>query len=306
MRNAFINAILDECTRREDVFVISGDAGLGVFDDFQKQFPDRFLNLGVAEQNAATHAAGMAMAGFKVYLYNIVPFVLYRCYEQVRNDICYQELPVTLVGIGCGLSYAPMGMTHYSIEDLGVARSLPNLAVYSPADPTEAEAAARATLISNGPTYVRIAKRGEPNIHAQVPQDFSKPLQLFDGKDVAIVFHSTIADEVLAAQHILKSKDVAVKVISLPQIAPCPMDALNEMLKGIQHVVVVEEHYVNSGLGAQLGLWSIEHRPAWKMSCMGIRPEFVHAVKKQGGMREYYGISKEHIVSHVLQLLGRS
>jgi len=178
MRNAFVDTIIEASLQRDDVFIISGDAGLGVFDDFQKQCPDRFLNLGIAEQNMIGWAAGMALAGFRVYVYNIVPFVLYRCFEQVRNDICYQKLPVTLIGIGSGLTYSPMGMTHYSLEDLAIARSLPNLRVFSPADPTEAESAARLTLTGGSPNYVRLAKRGEPRIHLDGPPDVTKPLKL--------------------------------------------------------------------------------------------------------------------------------
>src|SRR5690242_9623991 len=129
MRNAFIDTILASCGQRDDIFIISGDAGLGVFDNFKEKFPGRFLNLGAAEQNTISFAAGLALTGFKVVVYNIIPFVLYRCYEQVRNDICYQDLPIILAGIGSGLTYSPQGMTHYSIEDLGIARTLPNLTV---------------------------------------------------------------------------------------------------------------------------------------------------------------------------------
>lgn len=303
MRNAFIDTVIEECLRRDDIFIISGDAGLGVFDEFSKRRPDRFLNLGVAEQNAIGCAAGMALAGFRVYVYNIVPFVMYRCYEQVRNDICYQQLPVTLVGIGSGFSYAPMGMTHYSIEDLGVAQTLPNLRVFSPADPTEAEAAARFTLTGSEPTYVRLAKRGEPRVHLDALPDVTRPIQLAEGRDVALVFHGTVVGEVLEAHRILGEMGVSAKVISLPLINPCPIDQLDEMLAGIGQVVTIEEHFVDSGLGCRLALWSAANRPNWRLSRMGVKPEYVHAVKKQEGMRAHYGLTSTHIASHVRSLL---
>ena len=306
MRNAFIDTVIEACLQRDDIFIISGDAGLGVFDDFQKQRPDRFLNLGIAEQNMIGCAAGMALTGFRVYVYNIVPFVLYRCYEQVRNDICYQQLPVTLIGIGSGLTYSPMGMTHYSVEDLGIAQTLPNLHVFSPADPAEAESAARVTLAGDSPTYVRLAKRGEPRIHLDAPPDVTRPLRLVDGSDVALVFHGTVVNEVMAAQETLSEMGVSVQVISLPQIAPCPMDRLNAMLADVGQVVSVEEHFVDSGLGSRLAYWHAAHRPEWKLSCLGIKPEYIHVIKKQDGMRQHYGLTAEHIVSHVCGLLGRS
>src|SRR5271157_1317344 len=165
MRNTFIDTVVEASRERKDIFIISGDAGLGVFDDFKDTHSDRFLNLGIAEQDMASFSAGLSITGFKVFMYNIIPFLLYRCYEQVRNDICYQALPVVLVGIGSGVTYAPMGMTHYSVEDLGIAQTLPNLKVFSPSDPIEAKLAADYSLGSESPVYVRLAKRGEPNIH---------------------------------------------------------------------------------------------------------------------------------------------
>ena len=303
MRNAFIDTVIEECLRRDDIFIISGDAGLGVFDKFTKQRPDRFLNLGVAEQNAIGCAAGMALAGFRVYVYNIIPFVLYRCYEQVRNDICYQKLPVTLVGIGSGFSYAPMGMTHYSVEDIGLAQTLPNLRVFSPADPAEAESVARVTLAESGPTYVRLAKRGEPRIHHGAAPEVTLPLQLTEGRDVALVFHGTVVNEVLEARRMLGDMSISAMVISLPLINPCPVDKLNEMLAGVSQVVTIEEHFVDSGLGSKLAFWSATHRPSWRLSCMGVKSEYVHAIRKQDGMRQHYGLTAEYIALHVSELL---
>ena len=306
MRNAFVDTVIEASLQRDDIFIISGDAGLGVFDDFQKQRPGRFLNLGVAEQNMIGWAAGMALTGFRVYVYNISPFVLYRCYEQVRNDICYQKLPITLIGIGSGLTYSPMGMTHYSVEDLAITQSLPNLHVYSPADPAEAEAAARLSLVGDNPTYVRLAKRGEPRIHLGEALDVTRPLPLADGHDVALVFHGTVVNEVMEAQKRLDGMGVSAKVISLPQISPCPIDLLDDMLRNIPWVVSVEEHFVDSGLGSRLAFWHAAHRPEWDLSCLGIPPEYVHVVKKQDGMRQHYGLTAEHIVSHVCGLIGRN
>ncbi|ODS30339.1 MAG: transketolase pyridine binding subunit [Candidatus Scalindua rubra] len=139
MRNTVINKITEYAEEDKNVFFVSGDAGYGVLDEYKKCFPNRYLNLGVAEQNMISFSAGLGLAGYNVFIYNIVPFVLYRCYEQVRNDICYQRLPVTLIGIGSGVTYAPQGITHYGVEDVSIARTLPNLVILSPSDPIEAE-----------------------------------------------------------------------------------------------------------------------------------------------------------------------
>ncbi len=115
MRRAVINTITEFAKKEKKAFMIVGDAGYGVMDEFCRFFPERFLNLGVAEQNMIGFSAGLAMAGFKVFVYDIIPFLLYRAYEQIRNDICYQRLPLTLIGIGSGITYAPQGITHYAV-----------------------------------------------------------------------------------------------------------------------------------------------------------------------------------------------
>lgn len=303
MRNTFVNSIIDLTRGREDVFIISGDAGLGVFDSFQEECPDRFLNMGVAEQNMLSFAAGLGMSGFKVYAYNIVPFVLYRCYEQVRNDICYQEVPVVLVGVGSGVSYAPGGMTHYSVEDLGVARTLPNLTVISPIDPVEAKSAAQFSLDAKSPVYVRLAKRGEPNIHTDEMIDITSPQLIADGDDVAIVFHGSIGIEVVHARELLQERGIFPRLISVPVVQPAPLGRLYGMLGGIKYVVSVEEHFVGSGLGSVLAGDYCRAMPAWELFRLGIRDGFIHEVKTCEGMREYFGISAGKIASFVEGML---
>ena len=299
MRNTFINTIIDACKTREDVFIISGDAGLGVFDEFKDVYQDRFLNLGVAEQNMTSFAAGLALSDFKVYLYNIIPFVLYRCYEQVRNDICYQELPVTLVGIGSGITYSPQGMTHYSVEDLGIAQTLPNIKAFSPIDPIEAKLAARYSLSCESPVYVRLAKRGEPNIHKSENFDITEPQLIEDGEDIALVFHGSIGLEVLKTREILKKDGILPKFISIPMVMPINIEKLLSLLKSTKCVITVEEHFINSGIGSMLSREYVKTNPGWKLFTLGIQDEFIHVIKDLDGMREYFGISASKIAEYI-------
>lgn len=291
MRNTFINTVIEASKKREDIFIISGDAGLGVFDEFQEEYPDRFLNLGVAEQNMASFSAGLSMTGFKVYAYNIIPFLLYRCYEQVRNDICYQKQAVTLVGIGSGVTYAPQGMTHYSVEDLGIAQTLPNLKVFSPIDPIEAKLAALYSLDSKSPVYVRLAKRGEPDIHKKNVFDITKPRLIDNGDEIAIVFHGSIGLEAIKAKDILLKKGINPRLISIPMVLPLDFEGLFSMLTDVKAVVSIEEHFINSGLGAILSREYVKRRPNWSLHCLGITDKFIHEIKDLDGMRDYFGIS---------------
>ena len=276
MRNTFINTIIDACKERDDIFMISGDAGLGVFDEFKENYPDKFLNLGVAEQNMASFSAGLAMANYKVYMYNIIPFILYRCYEQVRNDICYQELPVVLVGIGSGITYAPQGMTHYSVEDIGIAQTLPNLTVIYPIDPIEARLAASYSLNTENPVYVRLAKRGEPDIHQNDDFDITKPQVLRDGADIAILFHGSISTEVMEAYNELASEDIYPKLVSVPMLQPLNEEVLLDMLSDVKFVISVEEHFENSGLGNIVTRMYVRYNPSWQLKIMGIPYKFIH------------------------------
>lgn len=291
MRNTFMNTIMGTCMEREDIYIVSGDAGLGVFDDFKEKLPDRFINMGVAEQNMASFSAGLAMTGFKVYLYNITPFLIYRCYEQVRNDICYQEMPVVMVGIGSGLTYAPAGMTHYSVEDIGVAQTLPNLIVLSPIDPVEAKLAAQYSLNSNAPVLVRIPKNGEPVIHKDDNFDITRPCLIEDGEDISILFHGSISIEVMKANQLLRKEGIFPRLISVPMVQPLDAEGLFRMLQGSRHVLCVEEHFVNTGLGAILTREYIKEKPSWDFHLMGITDRFIHEIKDIHGMREFFGIS---------------
>ncbi len=299
MRNAFVNTVLNNAKKRKDMFIISGDAGLGVFDELKEGCADNFLNLGIAEQNMISFSAGLSLAGFKVYAYNIIPFLLYRCYEQIRNDICYQRLAVTLTGIGSGITYPLQGMTHYSIEDLGIAQTLPNLAVISPADLIESKLAAEFSLNCETPLYVRLAKKGEPNIHKDSKFDISQPQLINDGEDVAIVFHGSIGIEVIKARDILIKKGIKPKLISNPMIMPLDFDKLFFLCRDVKNLVVVEEHYLTCGLGSIIAQEYLKRNPKWKLHNLGIRNKFIHEIKDLNGMRDYFGISAEEISIYI-------
>jgi len=292
MRNTVVNKITEYAAKDKRVFFIAGDAGFGVLDEYKKKFPNRFLNLGVAEQNTVSFSAGLALTGFKVFVYNIIPFVMYRCYEQVRNDICYQKLPVTLVGIGSGVTYAPQGMTHYSVEDIILARSLPNLTILSPSDPKEASLCVDYAITSKGPVYIRIAKRGEPVIHKNTLRGIENPIVVKEGKRVAVLFHGSIANEVVEA---VNGVQLPVMIISIPKIRPLNFDFLSKKLRGIKTIITVEEHFVEGGLGSIIADWLIKERLPFRLNKLGIRNEFIHAIKNNAGMREKYGIAAEDI-----------
>ena len=292
MRNSVIKEITKYAGLNKKAFLITGDAGFGILDEFKAKFPSRFLNLGVAEQNMISFASGLSLCGYKVFIYNIIPFLMYRCYEQVRNDICYQELDITLIGIGSGVTYAPQGMTHYSIEDIAIARSLPNLTVLSPADPLEARKCAKFACKSEKPVYIRIAKSGEPLIHEYLKTPIGRPIIVQEGSGVAVLFHGSVSSEVMQAIKITKRLPM---VISVPMIQPLDTNFLERKLKNIHTVITVEEHFVDGGLGSIVADWILLKKLPLKLKKLGIKNEFIHAIKNNTGMRKKYGISSYEI-----------
>jgi transketolase len=248
MRNTAASLIHEYCKEDQNGYLIAGDAGYGVWDDFKEELPEQYINPGINEAACIGLAAGMALSGHKVFYYNIIPFVLMRCYEQVRLDICYQELPVVLIGIGSGITYAPAGMTHYSVEDITLAKTMPNLTIISPSDPMQTKKAVEYAIKSDKPTYVRISRSGEPTLFED-NIDIKKPIYLQNGSSKeAIIFHGSIVDEVLEA-----SKEIdEVSIISLPMIFPLDEDEVKNILGKYEKIYVVEEHFEDGGLGTIL------------------------------------------------------
>ncbi len=299
MRASVARYLLEAARVDERVFLISGDAGYGVLDEFQQTFPDRFLNLGIAEQNTIGLAAGLALSGFKVFVYNIIPFVLYRCYEQVRNDVCYQNLPVTLIGTGSGVAYAPAGMTHYAVEDIGLARTLPGLAVLSPCDPVETRLCMEYAYRNTGPTYVRIAKGREPILHDPAPSSVSEPILVAPGEHIAVLFHGSAGGEVMAA---IKELSTSPKVIALPLLQPLNWEKLREMLQGVHCAITVEEHYTEGGLGSIVAERLVASGMSLRLHRLGLPHAFVHDVRHSAGIRRAYGFAAPQIADYIRRI----
>ena len=189
MRTTFINELIKLAEKDEKIILLAGDLGFSVFEKFREKFPERYYNMGIAEQNMVGVAAGMAMRGKKPYVYSIVPFVVMRPFEQVRVDVCYHELDIKLVGVGGGFAYGPLGATHHSIEDISIMRTLPNMQVISPGDPYEAKNAIIKSYSNNKPTYIRLSKNNEPLLHKNISDEsfqIGRAICMKKGKKIAI------------------------------------------------------------------------------------------------------------------------
>lgn len=295
MRNSAAKKIFEYCQSHEEGFLISGDAGFGVWEAFQERIPKQYINTGINEAAMTGLAAGMALSGHKVFVYNIIPFLIMRNYEQVRIDIAYQNLPVVLVGIGSGLTYAPSGMTHYSVEDIALARTLPNMNIISPSDPMQVQKAMDYAIASPNPTFIRISRSGEPVLFDET-MDITKPLHVKKGKKKAIIFHGSIVDEVLEASKALE--DVAI--ISMPLIFPFDEGAVEALFRQYEHVYVVEEHFEEGGLGTMLRDFAQEKSLHVRIEKIAIKNHFIHEIGNCAYLRACFGIDAKAIVKRVL------
>ena len=251
MRTAFIAAMSTLAKSDRRVMLLTGDLGYSVFEKFQSEFPEQFLNCGVAEQNMIGVAAGLAMSGKKVFVYSIVPFVTFRCLEQIRNDICYHDLAVCIVGVGGGYSYGTMGFSHHAMEDIAVMRSLPNMTVICPGDPKEAEAAVGAINRLQKPCYLRLGKSGEPVVHvAPLAFEIGKAIEIVAGDDATIIATSTMLSTAMEVSARLTQKNIHAGVVSMHTVKPIDADALRRITEKTRLLVTLEEHSAIGGLGS--------------------------------------------------------
>lgn len=306
MRTAFIEELTKLAEKDKNVWLLTGDLGFSVFDDFQKNFPKQYLNVGVAEQDLISIAAGLAMSGKKVFVYSISTFMTMRPLEQIRNDLCYQNLPVCLIGGGSAFSYSTFGCTHFALEDLGLMRMLPNMAVMAPGDPIEVRALIRDVYKRNSPAYIRIAKKGEPVIHA--PDDLislGRASKICAGKDVSILVCGRQLSNALLAASALRKDNINCRLLSFHTIKPLDKPAIIKAAKETKGIIVVEEHFKNGGLGTAVAETLAREGLSVPFVSIGVDDEFPKGSGSQDYFLKKYGLTPEGITGAVNKILRR-
>lgn len=301
MRTVIIEEIYNLMKKNKNIYFVTGDLGFSVVEKIEKDFPKQFINMGVAEQNMMGVAAGLALSGKKVFVYSIIPFVTTRCYEQVRNDICYHNLDVTILGVGAGLSYGILSSTHFALEDIAIFRPLPNMSIFSPSDETEAKLGMHFIKKYNRPLYFRIGKKVEPIVFKK-PYNFifGKAHVIKKGKDVAIFATGPILHEVLEAIALLEQKGINPTLIDIHTIKPIDEKTIITNSKGKKLVVTVEEHGLIGGLGSAVAeiLSTQKYMPQLKR--IGTSDEFIKITGSHQFLREYVGLTSKHIAASIM------
>lgn len=304
MRNAFIDELTKLAAHDDRVTILSGDIGNRMFDTFKAAFPGRFANVGIAEANMIGMAAGLAMGGMRPFTYTMAAFSPGRCAEQIRLDLCQHNLPVTVVGLGAGLSYTALGPTHQALEDIAWTRSMPNMTVLCPGDCFEVRAALRAALAHDGPVYLRLGKKGEPDVHQSTP-DFriGRALEIRPGGDAAILAVGTVLPETVTAAERLAEKGVAAAVYSFHSVKPLDGDLLKRLFEpagGARLVAVVEEHFAAGGAWSAVAEWLVERGGARApLLRFGVPDAFIHEAGGQGWIRKRLGLDGASIAEKI-------
>jgi len=250
VRRAFIDSLLELAARDDSVVLLTGDLGFTVVEPFVERHPDRFFNVGVAEQNMLGIATGMAQSGYTPFAYSIATFASMRAYEFIRNGPVLHELPVRIVGVGDGFDYGPNGPTHYPLEDIGLMRLQPGLGVVAPADPEQTNAAMDALAEHPGPAYIKLGKGDErvPGLEGRFR--LGRIELIGDGDDVAILACGGMVGAAVEAARLLAAEGVGATVAVTASISPAPLEDLAELLGRVPLAIALEAHYVTGGLGS--------------------------------------------------------
>lgn len=307
MRALFNKTLCELAKEDKRIHMVLADIGYGEIEPFRDAFPERYYNVGVAEQNMTGVACGIAMEGNIAITYSIANFPTLRCLEQVRNDVCYHNANVKIVIIGGGVSYGPLGMSHHSTEDIAIMRALPNMVVVVPCDNYEAEAATRAMIAYDGPVYYRCGYKGEKDIHSG-PIDFKigKAITVCDGSDITLMFAGPIGINVIKSAEILKAQGINARVVSMHTIKPIDKEAIIDAAKNTGGIITIEEHNLSGGLGSAVSEVLCDEMVMPKVFERYALPDVnVSLIGHQEWIRDQYSLSAEKIAERVKASLGK-
>ncbi len=309
MRNTFAKEITRLAKDDENIVLLSGDIGNRMFDEYKKVSKGRFINCGIAEANMMSVASGLGLSGMKPYVYTITPFTTCRCLEQIKIGAAYHNANITIIGTGSGLSYSELGPTHHSLEDMGILSCIPNIRILAPCDSIELRNQLIQVNDLDGPTYIRIGKKGEPNLHkknheAQIGKA-SFIRESFES-DILVIGVGPILSEALEASKVLeKDYGINISIASLGGLNPLDLDFLENMIrKRFRAWVTLEEHGLSGGLASTINNWIISSKTELNFKILNICTpnEFLHNLGNQDYVRNTLGIDRQNIVSKILGL----
>jgi len=302
MRSAFSKSILIAAQKDPKVLLLTGDHGYALFDEFRQHLPSQFINAGIAEQNMVGVAAGLAKAGYKPIVYGLSAFVPVRVLEQIKMDVCYENLPVVFIGDGAGVVYSSLGSSHQSVEDIAVLRCIPNIHILSPCDAQEMEYVMNHALDFAAPVYVRMGKSDVGSVHDKaISNPIGSLVPVSPGENTNVVFLAT--GSMVKTAHALAKKLGNFAVWSVPSIKPFDTNHVLELSKTAELIIVLEEHSVNGGLGGLVAEVVSENSYGAKVIRFGIRDRFSERCGSYEYLLHEHGINEDALLSKIKLLL---
>lgn len=293
MRTAFIDQLIKEARKNDKIFLLVGDLGFSVVESFAKEFPDRYINVGICEQNMAGIAGGLAMNGYIVYCYSIGNFPTLRCIEQIRNDIAYYNSNVRIVSVGAGYAYGSQGVSHHATEDIGMMRVLPNMVICTPSDPVETRMLTTLSSTFQGPMYIRLGKAGEKTFHTADINNYQLgdllPLLKSKTNRTVVLTGGSILTNAISC---IKEKALPYDIYTIPIVKPINDSQLCKLAEEYENIIVIEEHQKSAGIGSAIieslndsfCEGKLSHYP--KVKRIAINDEFLTMVGNQEYLRE--------------------
>ena len=299
MRNRFADTFYELGKADPRLCVVVADISpAGSIAKFRTEFPRRFINTGVSEQIMIGMVAGMAQRGLRPFAYTIATFTLYRPFEMVRDDLCYQNLPVTVVGIGGGVTYSTLGATHHAQEDVALASTLPNMSVIAPCDPAETEAATRwCATQERGPVYLRLGKAGEPDFTSKSADAwaFGKVRKIRGGSDVCILSYGPIMKRAMAIADRYEAAGKRAAVCSVHTLKPLDREGIAEILQTFKQVVVIEECAPNGSLAMRVKEIAWNSQAKCKLDTFTLQDAFIHCYGSHDDILDAHGLGVDVI-----------
>ena len=305
MNSAYIGKLMELAERDERVIHLLADSGTGYDEMFRRNFPDRIYNFGIAEENMVAAAAGMAAAGKIPFVFTAGAFLAYRSMEFIRDDVCFQNLNVKIVGMGSGLSWSSLGPTHHTTEDIAVLRSIPNLMILSPATPKQVAECVEKAYEHNGPVYIRIGMNHEREFYDGDTTATTEPDVLFDGKDAVIYVTGSILEEVYECCEKLKSQGIGVKLVNVTTLKPFDERFFLKDAALFDTVITVEEHNIHGGLAGILAEIAVFNKSGVKIVPIGTEDSFAAGYGDIKGVRKANGLDADSIYEKIRKAIGR-
>lgn len=308
MRTTFINTLTQMARENDKIMCIIGDTGYSVFEDFEAEFGERFVNVGIAEQNFVSFGAGLAAMGMKPYIYNVVSFMTLRATEQIMLDVCYQENPVVLVGVGGGFAYANAGPTHHALQDIAIMSSMPNMTVVCPGDPVEMKAIMLASKDYKKPLYIRIGRSVDPVVHTEpIEFQFGKAIKMTEGQDAVLFATGVVLKEAVEVQKLLLKKGISIALYSMPTIKPVDAEVIIDCARKGQAIFTMEEHSTIGGLGDAVARVLVDYMDKYsvKFKKFGVRDAFAPVTGTREYLNDLFGISTNKVSEKITNILGK-